>query len=134
MARGRDVGTFVNTEGLSAAGLQGEESVGRGGHIGCWANKQNRMLTGFVLFQFWPRPQKVASRTIGGDDIHRAKCGCTLAHHPGGVMEAEEAKRAGRAGRKGRLRLPAGGGGLGKTVLGSYDMSRVVWRLWDTEP
>lgn len=110
MARGRDVGkTFVKTEGLSAAGLQREESVGRGGHIGCWANKQNRMLTGFVLFQFWLRPQKVASRTIGGDDIHMAKCGCTLAHHLGGVMEAEEAESPGGQEGKGRLCLPAGG-------------------------
>lgn len=59
-----------------------EEEVGRGRHIGYWEKQVKQDVDmGFLLFQFWLRPQKVANKTIGGHGIHIPKSGlCFLAN------------------------------------------------------
>lgn len=54
----------------------------RGRYIGYWEKQAKQDVgLGFVLFQFWPTPQKVANETIGGSDVHMVKKGLhPLAH------------------------------------------------------
>lgn len=48
----------------------------RGRCIGYWEKQAKQDVgLGFVLFQFWPTPQKVANKTIGGSDVHIVKTG-----------------------------------------------------------
>lgn len=54
----------------------------RGRYIGYWEKQAKQDVgLGFVLCQFWPTPQKVADKTIGGSDGHIVKKGLhPLAH------------------------------------------------------